>query len=190
MGFARPQALHRDGRIRTGDPLNPIQVRYRTAPRPGRNQPNGRTFRSQPPCRPLPSDNACVPGTTRSSARSGQRRPGKPASGLSSPRMPLPANTPCWHQPAAKKGARRHDHRTEPAGARRTGRRTRPARQIPAAVGGGLGIGSRCPAGYLRPGRTPGDACRGSTRRTRPGVDTLSRVGVSLGFLMRGGAVW
>ncbi len=24
----------RDGRIRTGDPLNPIQVRYRTAPRP------------------------------------------------------------------------------------------------------------------------------------------------------------
>ena len=25
----------RDGRIRTGDPLNPVQVRYRTAPRPG-----------------------------------------------------------------------------------------------------------------------------------------------------------
>ena len=25
---------YRDGRIRTGDPLNPIQVRYRTAPRP------------------------------------------------------------------------------------------------------------------------------------------------------------
>ena len=24
----------RDGRIRTGDPLNPIQVRYRAAPRP------------------------------------------------------------------------------------------------------------------------------------------------------------
>ena len=26
----------RDGRIRTGDPLNPIQVRYRAAPRPVR----------------------------------------------------------------------------------------------------------------------------------------------------------
>ncbi len=26
--------VNRDGRIRTGDPLNPIQVRYRTAPRP------------------------------------------------------------------------------------------------------------------------------------------------------------
>ena len=26
--------LNRDGRIRTGDPLNPIQVRYRAAPRP------------------------------------------------------------------------------------------------------------------------------------------------------------
>ena len=26
--------LSRDGRIRTGDPLNPIQVRYRAAPRP------------------------------------------------------------------------------------------------------------------------------------------------------------
>jgi hypothetical protein len=25
---------NRDGRIRTGDPLNPIQVRYRAAPRP------------------------------------------------------------------------------------------------------------------------------------------------------------
>ncbi len=25
---------YRDGRIRTGDPLNPIQVRYRAAPRP------------------------------------------------------------------------------------------------------------------------------------------------------------
>ena len=30
-----PRAFYnRDGRIRTGDPLNPIQVRYRTAPRP------------------------------------------------------------------------------------------------------------------------------------------------------------
>ena len=29
------RAVDRDGRIRTGDPLNPIQVRYRTAPRPG-----------------------------------------------------------------------------------------------------------------------------------------------------------
>ncbi len=38
---------HRDGRIRTGDPLNPIQVRYRTAPRPGRNQANGRVSSSQ-----------------------------------------------------------------------------------------------------------------------------------------------
>ena len=28
------RAVDRDGRIRTGDPLNPIQVRYRTAPRP------------------------------------------------------------------------------------------------------------------------------------------------------------
>ena len=28
--------LSRDGRIRTGDPLNPIQVRYRAAPRPVR----------------------------------------------------------------------------------------------------------------------------------------------------------
>ncbi len=27
--------LNRDGRIRTGDPLNPIQVRYRAALRPG-----------------------------------------------------------------------------------------------------------------------------------------------------------
>ena len=27
-------SLSRDGRIRTGDPLNPIQVRYRAAPRP------------------------------------------------------------------------------------------------------------------------------------------------------------
>ena len=70
------------------------------------------------------------------------------------------------------------------------GRPTRPARHIPAVGGGSLGIGSRCPAGYLRPGRTSGHACRGSTPRTRPGVDTLSRVGVSLGFLMRGGAVW
>ena len=61
MGFARPRALHRDGRIRTGDPLNPIQVRYRTAPRPGRNQPNGRAILSQPPCRRLPSGGACVP---------------------------------------------------------------------------------------------------------------------------------
>ena len=26
----------RDGRMRTGDPLNPIQVRYRAAPRPVR----------------------------------------------------------------------------------------------------------------------------------------------------------
>ena len=190
MGFARPQALHRDGRIRTGDPLNPIQVRYRTAPRPGRNQPNGQTFRSQPPCCPLPSGNACVPGTTRSSARSGQRRLGNPESGLSSPRIPLPANTPCWNQPAAKKEARRHDHRTEPAGARRTGK-TNPAHPPhPSGRGGSLGMGSRRPAGYLRPGRTPGHACRVSTRRTRPGVDTLSRVGVSLGFLMRGGAVW
>ena len=32
---SRPNFLHsRDGRIRTGDPLNPIQVRYRAAPRP------------------------------------------------------------------------------------------------------------------------------------------------------------
>ena len=29
---------NRDGRIRTGDPLNPIQVRYRTAPRPERTR--------------------------------------------------------------------------------------------------------------------------------------------------------
>ena len=28
------RSLSRDGRIRTGDPLNPIQVRYRAAPRP------------------------------------------------------------------------------------------------------------------------------------------------------------
>jgi hypothetical protein len=28
----------RDGRIRTGDPLNPIQVRYRAAPRPVEEQ--------------------------------------------------------------------------------------------------------------------------------------------------------
>ena len=36
--------LSRDGRIRTGDPLNPIQVRYRTAPRPvsrGKLKPRG-----------------------------------------------------------------------------------------------------------------------------------------------------
>jgi hypothetical protein len=30
----RSRSLDRDGRIRTGDPLNPIQVRYRAAPRP------------------------------------------------------------------------------------------------------------------------------------------------------------
>ena len=33
--------LSRDGRIRTGDPLNPIQVRYRAAPRPETEQANG-----------------------------------------------------------------------------------------------------------------------------------------------------
>ena len=32
---------NRDGRIRTGDPLNPIQVRYRTAPRPETTQYSG-----------------------------------------------------------------------------------------------------------------------------------------------------
>jgi hypothetical protein len=31
---AHLSSLSRDGRIRTGDPLNPIQVRYRAAPRP------------------------------------------------------------------------------------------------------------------------------------------------------------
>ena len=31
--------MNRDGRIRTGDPLNPIQVRYRTAPRPAKVHP-------------------------------------------------------------------------------------------------------------------------------------------------------
>ena len=31
-----PRSPSRDGRIRTGDPLNPIQVRYRAAPRPVR----------------------------------------------------------------------------------------------------------------------------------------------------------
>ena len=30
--------LSRDGRIRTGDPLNPIQVRYRAAPRPEKGE--------------------------------------------------------------------------------------------------------------------------------------------------------
>ncbi len=33
-GIPRRALQRRDGRIRTGDPLNPIQVRYRTAPRP------------------------------------------------------------------------------------------------------------------------------------------------------------
>ena len=192
MGFARPRALHRDGRIRTGDPLNPIQVRYRTAPRPGRNQPNGRTFRSQPPCRLLPTGGACVSGTTQSCAKSGQRRLGKAESDLSLPRMPPPANGACWHRPPARKMAHtdmitaRH-----PADARRTGK-TNPAGPPHASgrEGRSIGVGSRCPAGCLRSACTPGHSWRGSTRRTRPGVDTPSRIGVSLGFLMRGGAVW
>ena len=33
-----PEIAGRDGEIRTPDPLNPIQVRYQTAPRPGRRK--------------------------------------------------------------------------------------------------------------------------------------------------------
>ena len=40
--------LSRDGRIRTGDPLNPIQVRYRAAPRPEAGQVNRRVICTQP----------------------------------------------------------------------------------------------------------------------------------------------
>ena len=42
----------RDGRIRTGDPLNPIQVRYRAAPRPV--SPYVTTLYSYTAERPLP----------------------------------------------------------------------------------------------------------------------------------------
>ncbi len=36
----REEELGRDGEIRTPDPLNPIQVRYQTAPRPDRETQN------------------------------------------------------------------------------------------------------------------------------------------------------
>src|SRR6266542_5956872 len=54
IGF-REVLLGRDAGIRTRDPLNPIQVRYQTAPRPDRKgafeQGNGWKSNDQPPSR-------------------------------------------------------------------------------------------------------------------------------------------
>ena len=56
--------MDRDGGIRTRDPLNPIQVRYRTALRPVRRQARAHTDRLEKYSR----------GTTQTSAPGPQKR--------------------------------------------------------------------------------------------------------------------
>src|SRR5688572_8158539 len=69
---ARRARASRDGGIRTRDPLNPIQVRYRTALRPGLLGPRNLTH----PAAPYNQPNAAI----------GEAKRGEPES---SPRFPL-----------------------------------------------------------------------------------------------------